>query len=142
MNKKKVHRPARGAGGFKLGEYGAIKVSPVYFHPDPEDDSSLSPPKGIYFAENKRTTFSRPVTDGTEGEVFSPALPREALPVRRKVEWMSITDKIMSLELEGYDFCNGTLEVEKKRSRVDVVADRDFAETAHDGTVRRASTRR
>ena len=48
-------------------------MSPVYFHPDPEDDSSLSPPKGIYFAENKRTTFSRPVTDGREGEVFSPA---------------------------------------------------------------------
>lgn len=76
------------------------------------------------------------MTDGREGEVFSPALTRGSLPVRCKVEWMSITDKIMSLKLEGYDFCNGTLEVEKKRSRVDVVANRDFAETAHDGTVR------
>ena len=32
-------------------------MSPVYFHPDPEDSSLSPPPKGIYFAENKRTPF-------------------------------------------------------------------------------------
>ena len=50
-----------GGREFQLGEYGAIKVSPVYFHPDPED-SSLSPTEAIYLAENKRSTFSSPVT--------------------------------------------------------------------------------